>query len=274
MMPPELAAGEPMCERRYPSDLSRGEWAVIQPMFPRRKRRGGRPPLHSKRDIVNGILYSLRTGCQWYALPKDYPPYKTVYDWFLKWTKSGLWGRILQRLNERVRVGAGREPAPSAVIIDSQSVKTAEASNDVGFDGGKKIKGRRRHIVVDVLGLVFAVSVTAASVQEREEAERIFEAMEDDVPRLEKIWADSGYSGPLGDYLLGTFGWDLEIITPVKAAPGFHVRPWCWIVERTFGWLNKYRRLSKDYERGTAASEALIRVAMIRNMACRLARAA
>lgn len=230
--------------------------------------------MHSKRDIVNGILYSLRTGCQWHALPKDYPPYKTVYDWFLKWTKSGFWGRVLKRLNERVRIQAGRDPEPSAVIIDSQSVKTAEASNDVGFDGGKKIKGRRRHVVVDVLGLLVALSVTAASVQEREEAEHIFEALGDEMTRLEKVCADCGHNGPLGDYLLGTFGWDLEIITPTKAKPGFHVRPWCWIVERTFGWLNKHRRLSKDYERGTAPSEAPIRVAMIRNMACRLARAA
>ena len=150
-----------MNEKRYPSDLSRGEWAVIQPMFPRRKRRGGRPPLHSKRDIVNGILYSLRTERQWYSLPKDDPPYKTVYDWFLKWTKSGFWGRVLKRLNERVRIQAGRDPEPSAVIVDSQSVKTAEASQEVGFDGGKKIKGRRRHIVVDVLGLLVALSVTA-----------------------------------------------------------------------------------------------------------------
>jgi putative transposase len=262
-----------MNEKRYPSDLTLREWATIQPLFPRAKRRG-RPSKHSKKGIVNGILYVVRTGCQWYALPNDYPPYKTVYDWFAKWTRSGLWGRLLKRLNERVRVRAGREPEPSAVIIDSQSVKSGGISEDVGFDGGKGINGRKRHILVDVLGLLFGVSVTAASVQDRDEAERIFEALEDDMPRLEKIWADGGYTGKLADYLLGGLGWDLEIITPTKAEPGFHVRPWCWIVERTFGWLTKQRRLSKDYERSTAASEALIRVAMIGNMARRLAQPA
>jgi putative transposase len=261
-----------MSDKRYPSDLSLREWSVVQPMFPRRKRRG-RPPAHSKKDIVNAILYVVRTGCQWYALPKDYPPYKTVYGWFRTWRKNGLWGRVLNRLNTRARVLAGRQPEPSAVIIDSQSVKSGGASEDVGFDGGKKIRGRKRHIVVDVLGLLVALSVTAANVQEREEAERIFETMEDDMPRLEKIWADGGYTGSLGDYLLGCFGWDLEVITPTKAKPGFHVRPWCWIVERTFGWLTKHRRLSKDYERKTASSEALIRAAMVGNMARRLAQA-
>ena len=185
-----------------------------------------------------------------------------------------LVARVLMRLNERVRVRAGRDPQPSAVIIDSQSVKSGGVSEEVGFDGGKKIRGRRRHIVTDVLGLVVALSVTAANVGERDEAERIFEALEDDMTRLEKVWADCGYNGPLGDYLLGTFGWDLEVITPTKAEPGFHVRPWCWIVGRTFGWLTKHRRLSKDYERKTASSEALIRVAMIGNMARRLAQPA
>ena len=262
-----------MNDKRYPSDLTLREWSVIQPMLPRAKRRG-RPAEHSKKSIVNGILYVVRTGCQWYALPKDYPPHTTVYDWFSKWTKSGLWGRILMRLNERVRVRAGRDPEPSALIIDSQSVKSGGISDEVGFDGGKWVKGRKRHIAVDVMGLPHAVSVTAASVQDRDEAERIFEALEDDMRRLEKIWADCSYTGPLGDYLLGTFGWDLEIITPTKAEPGFHVRPWCWIVERTFGWLTKHRRLSKDYERKTASSEALIRVAMIGNMARRLAQPA
>ena len=148
-----------MNEKRYPSDLTLREWATIQPLFPRAKRRG-RPPKHSKKVIVNGILYIVRTGCQWYALPKDYPPFQTVYDWFAKWTKSGLWGRVLLRLNARGRVRAGREPEPSAVIIDSQSVKSGGISDEVGFDGGKGIYGRKRHILVDVLGLLLGVSVT------------------------------------------------------------------------------------------------------------------
>jgi len=257
----------------YPSDLTLKQWAIIQPYFPRRKK-VGRKRKHSFRVIFNAILYVVRSGCAWRMLPKDYPPYQTVYGYFRKWKVNDLWKRVTDRLRQRTRVQAGRDPNPSAAIIDSQSVKSGELRDDVGYDGYKRIKGRRRHALVDVLGLPIDISVTAASVQERTEAAAMFERVKGKMPRLKKIWADGGYTGPLVDWVRRKCGWDLEIIKPTSPEPGFHVRPWCWIVERTFGWLTKYRRFARDYELTTTSSEALIRIAMIRNMACRLARSA
>lgn len=255
----------------YDTDLSNKEWQIIQPLFPRKKKTG-RVRSYPMKEVVNAILYVVRTGCAWRLLPNDLPPKSTVYGYFRGWVKDGLWEGINDKLRKKVREKEGRDADPSAAIIDSQSVKMCDQAGVKGYDGGKKIKGRKRHVLVDVLGLLIAVKVTAASFGDRKGAEFLFEKMKNSLPRLEKIWADGGYTGPLQTFVEKTFGWILEIIKPIRdKGPGFHVRPWCWRVERTLGWLNKNRRLSKDYEVLEATSEALIQISMIRIMLRRLA---
>jgi putative transposase len=256
---------------RYTSDLTDAQWQLVEYCFPAPSRIG-RPREHAPRELLNAVFYVVTTGCQWRNLPTDFPRWGTTYHYFRTWKRNGLWQTIHDHLREQVRLVDGREAQPSAAIIDSQRVKSSECSEERGFDAGKKINGRKRHILVDTLGLLLGVVVLPANIQDRDGAKTLLAEFfrHGAADRMLRIWADSGYAGALLDWTLQTWQCVLEIVKRTELHK-FKILPRRWVVERTFSWLARSRRMSRDYERQASTGESMMYLAMIRLMLRRLA---
>jgi putative transposase len=253
----------------YSTDLTDAQWALCQSLLPERPWHPGgpgRPPVDVRR-VVNGILYLNKTGCQWRLLPPTFGNWSTIYGYFKRWRRAGVWARLMEALRQLERHCSGRKPEPTAGSVDSQSTKTATQGEEVGFDGGKHVKGRKRHVLVDTLGLIIAVVVTPADTDDRLGLVALLtQYFADGVKRLRKVWVDGAYRAEwLAEWVRGlkqTHKIDLEVTE--KQGKGFQVIPWRWAVERTFAWLLNDRRHSRDYERLTVNSAAMIQISMIR----------
>jgi putative transposase len=290
-----------MESKRYPTDLSDEEWGLLETYLPASKWRG-RPRLHSPREILNAVFYLLKSGCQWRMLPREFPPWKTVFHYFRAWRLDGTWERLNRTMRRLLREKLGRDPEPSAGIVDAQSAKsTGVGGEQRGFDGGKNIRGRKRHLLVDTEGLVVEAKVHSAKVPDQDGLRLLLESARCGLSRLSHLWLDAGYEGRGRRWAEEAMGLSVEVVRkPPKPVPeevakrwarewakegkqvdwqalmpprGFVALPRRWVVERTFSWLGQNRRMSKDYERLCASAEAFIYAAMIRLMVRRLARA-
>jgi len=256
-----------MERKAYPTDLTDEQWDLVRPLLPAAKP-GGRPRSVDLREVLNGVLYVVRGGASWRMLPHDLPPWGTVHFYYRCWRLDGTWAKIMEVLRTRLRHAEGRKKSPSAAIVDSQTIRTAQGGVR-GYDAAKRTPGRKRHVIVDTLGLLLAVVVHSASVQDRDGVKLVGERIKGRFPRLRLIWADAAYEAAVG-WARQFANWVLELVRKPDGQKGFVVLPRRWVVERTLAWLMLSRRLARDYERLTESSEAMVQVAMIHLMLKRL----